>query len=368
MTSRGIVEATEPDDAAAAQFSLHPLAKAFVEGLSRLIYVSEQLHAFHQRECLALAARGWLAYADCIQAEKAIQFDSVRKNVVGVAKRCAAAGLHDEVITLWDRFSEALFSHSHWRDYVELDDSCLDAARALKRQDVEMTVLCELGWVLCDTTDYARAHDCLTCALKLARELNDVAAIVRAERYLATIDLRQRNYEAARAGFERLLARIPRLCASTDEQTRTRLMRQKSTLHDSLASALMELGDLDGAEAQLDIRRRIPHAINATAGARFLISQARLRTKQGCLDEAEFLLVECMQRCRELDARDAFADALMALAKVAMYRNNLSRAAGLAEEALQLFDAIGSLKREQDAKRFLSSLHTGVPAMGPLED
>lgn len=42
--------------------------------------------------------------------------------------------------------------------------------------------------------------------------------------------------------------------------------------------------------------------------------------------------------------------------------------AGLAEEALQLCDAPGSLKRKQDAKRFLSSLHTGIPAMDPLED
>lgn len=226
-------------------------------------------------------------------------------------------------------------------------------------------MLCELGWALCDVAEYAQAGNHLRRALAMATENGDVASSIKAERYLASLELRQNHLSTARAGFEQLLDKIPCLLGEVDDNTRTRLIKHQSTLHDSLANVLIALGEFDEAEWHLELCEQSLYRINATAGVRSLMTRAHLRRAQLRLEEAEHSLTTCLELARQLNARDAFADALMLLAHIALQRNDPARAADLAEQALELFFAIGAMKREQAAKRFLIALQDGSPVVQP---
>lgn len=349
-----LLEASENTEPAAARYSLHPLARQFIQQIPPSLITAQELAAHHARGCVFQAAAAWQAQ---VRADpKLLLNPSDRANILFCARECARLRAQPTVIALWDVISTPLYEFGFWNEYLELEYAALRAAQELEQRALQGEILNELAWLAMDRGELDQAEDLARRALQIYSALEDRRGIVIAKRYRATILMERKEFILARAEFEKLLDEIHRYQADTDAKLARALFSQEITTHDSLGIVLTELGEYDSARRELKYAFQHAPVRGEPAQAESLYNLGILARKQNENELAKAYLQDCLTLCQKINLKDAGARALFQLAQLASADGKTVQAQNMAEQARRIFHALGASANEKQVAAFLRAL------------
>ena len=326
----------------------------------------------------ALLNQGKAVYkqGDYAKAEQCLQ------EARGIANRIGDSRLLSEILMVLGVLYRFRVSHELAETYLR---ESLDLARQAGGSKLLSDVLANLGCVLSDKGDYVDAETYNLEGLEIARTLGERGGMAQLLINLNSISVLRGDYEAAERYGQQALA-LTREIGFLDAM---------SAILTNLGGAGLERGEYDKAEAYiieaLDVARRIDDtrfvgtnvgSLGSLAMAQGRYEQAEqylgealeiahkigdiwmlgvmlneygeLQLKQGRVDGAYAAFDEA-RNVSASGSKEVVASTLFGLARVSAAQGNMQEAQRLAQESLQMFEAMGNRMKE-NVKAWLPTL------------
>lgn len=275
-----------------------------------------------------------------------------RVNLVHAAR---AAMEHDYPQLTWhlaDVMWPLFLFHKHYRDWIEIDELGVQAARSWGNVWAEADMLKRLGRVCNMVGRHVEAERHTRAAIDRYREAGDERGCLDAEDGLACLYRDTGRTDLAIALYGRLLT------ANRERGD----VRSAALTCISLGMLLNRVGRAqDAMPLLLEAREAFDELadVDPYNGVRVLIGLAGAHLGVGDLQTAEETAAEAAQRMRDLGSEHERVEALDVLGQVAQRRGDAAAARRHYQQALSIFESLGSL-RARDLARQLGQLDSVV--------
>lgn len=237
----------------------------------------------------------------------------------------------------------------YWPRRIRYGERALEGARWLGDRAWEATVLVRvLGWTRVQMKDYEQARRDIEAGLKICKRLGDAAGLADGYRYLGALQRRQQNYEAAQACYEQALAHAQE--AEEADRLRGGVLLSMGTFYYKKGDPQAGVRCLEEALAlfqEIGHRPKVAEAYSRLAD---------LKYRMGEKEAALALYKRSIDGAKPAGRQKTLGYNYLGLARLARDQGAYTQARIYAEEAQQLFGALGIADEVQEVADLLDLL------------
>jgi tetratricopeptide (TPR) repeat protein len=322
----GLVETSDALRATDKRYHLHPLVREFVIKAAPIAPTTEpELWAFHQHGYAETAAQAWWRE---VSATEGVLWGQAaeRANMLLAVREALRHRMYERVQPFYDG-TRHLLNKGYYSEYIEVEQNCLEAAHTMGEREREAALYAEIGYAKYCQGLLDEADMLLQKSVALFEELPNSSQKQKPLRYQTYVLLVRGAHQAAYDAATKIIAWLePLKEQATDARSYELLRQQVNTLYNTRGHALWRMGDLDGAERELQhdmAESLLEHPTTSITG---LLDFARLKLAQKQWAEAEQRLAICYEVCQIYDIPVKAAETREAQAELAIQRGDHAHA------------------------------------------
>jgi tetratricopeptide (TPR) repeat protein len=285
-----------------------------------------------------------------------------------------------QVLWYWEWISDYLWRYGRYVEYVECDHYALAAANQLALIDppegqCKMAMIsAELAFAYMELGEPARAEQYVQQAEQLFRQLGDLVGVARVLRYRAALQCRFGDCDTAEKLCQeafRVIDEIERQGQDTqssrqqpaDTRARDATMQQltRGRIHSLLGGIYLDQGKYAAARKELLTALKAARTHEAGSDKVYWslaprLNLGRLHGRCSKIDMAKRYYRQCIALTEDGTSPNIRAAALLRMAMLVAREGDRERASHLAQEAVNLYEAMGTYGEKTKAVRFLETL------------